>query len=472
MNNEFNKLIHTAKHITLSEDKKSIIRARVQEFVELTPLKKAPTAPLRSPFYLTKFSVMHFSKAVSLALIVLIAGGGTMSYASEDTLPGDMFYTVKVNFKEPIEESLAFSQQAKLQVKTKQVEKRLNEAQVLLEKNDMSPEKHKEVEDRVEAKVNEISETIDKLQEKGDVETILATTGKLEPVLKAHQEALQEVSDKEALQEEGLMGSNLLKTSEVVESTTEAGEGKSLEAKTSAGEEASLTFSETLPSVETKSAVADNLLKTIERTIVRVEEKETKALETVANLENTDINNQRITDATDKKVLEATKEINQIKNNIEELTGVVDTTIPHDATIDTDITDTLATLDQELKNDAILLTVAEAEILLAEAKTLFEQELYKQALEKAQAAIKLTATIEAAQNIEDAKETNKNLTGTTPVITPLPTVEVDPTKVNDPTPLPIKEVTPEKTESTIRIEDQASQAIEALESKLKTDTIL
>jgi tetratricopeptide (TPR) repeat protein len=460
MSNEFNKLIHTAKQITLSEEKKGIIRARVQEFVEMTPIKKAPTAPLRSPFYLTKFSVMHFSKAVSLVLIVLIAGGGTMSYASEDTLPGDMFYTVKVNIKEPIEEGLAFSQQAKLEVKTKQVEKRLNEAQVLLERNDMSPEKHKEVEDRVEAKVNEISETIDKLQEKGDVETILATTGKLEPVLKAHQEALQEANDKEAVIEEGLlMESALLKTSIATEETFQVAETPS---------------TEKLASTETKSHLTDNLLKTIERTIVQVEEKETKALETVANLENTDINNQRITDATDKKVLEATKEINQIKSDLQAITEVIDTTMANTATVDTTMTGTLESIDQALKNDAILLTITEAEILLAEAKTFFEQGLYKEALEKAQAAIKLTATIEATQKIEEVKETtqNKNEAEITPAPLPETPIEVLPEETIDQPLLPNEEVTSGKIEGTIQIEDQASQAIEALESKLKKDSIL
>ncbi len=193
MNQEFKKIINTAKNIRLSEIKKASIRAHVEEFIALTPIRQPQQSPLRSPFYFSRFTMLHMTKVLSLVLIVLVTGGSTMTLASEKTLPGDVFYTVKVNIKEPLEAKLARTPEAKLEFKTKQVEKRLTEAQILLQKNDTTPSKHKEVEDRVEQKIEEISEGIATLQAEGDVATILATTSKLEPVLQAHKEALEGV---------------------------------------------------------------------------------------------------------------------------------------------------------------------------------------------------------------------------------------------------------------------------------------
>jgi len=330
MNNDFKKFISNAKKIELSSEKKDFIRARLQDFIEFTPVA-TKLSPINSTFYISKFSMLNLSKAVSFALIVLIAGGSTISYASEDTLPGDTLYTVKVNFKEPIQETLAIGPQAKLEVKTKQVEKRLTEAQVLIKNNDLTPEKHKEVEMRVEKQVEEISQKIDELQEKGDVETILATTSKLQPVLKAHQEALQkevdskksentdtevqsevetEVAIKSRQDTSALMMTSSFSVSSSEDTTPENIDGKNEISTLSTKQEEVIQDNQEVETVD----VTNNLLKTVEKTLLQVEEKENRALEKVAEIENNHSDPEKISDVTDKKVEQATKEISEAKN--------------------------------------------------------------------------------------------------------------------------------------------------------------
>jgi hypothetical protein len=439
----FNKLIQSAKHIKLSQEKKDFIRARVENFMDYNPITRTTS----SPFSVPKISVFNFSKAISFALIILVASGGTISYASENTLPGDTLYTVKVNVKEPLEQKLAITPEAKLGVKTKQVEKRLTEAQTLLEKNDTSPEKHKEVEVRVTKQVEEISETITLLQEKGDVETILATTSKLQPVLKAHQEALQEVAHSEDTKI--ALSKNSSEPEKEIETNSFALTENEIETDENILAIGTTSTTTTVSEDISKSSLADTLLKTVEKTLLQVEEQETKALESVSELEVNETTKDLITSVTDKKVEEATKEIDQIKNEITEAQNALIS--PTENKVDQSLEEILASeaemLETTAKQDATLLTVADAELLLLESKKLFEQGLYKESLEKAQEAIKITATIEANKNIEAAKEA-------------VNTLEV--TKQEELT-------TPEKTtplENQIKIEDQASQAIQSLENSL------
>jgi len=441
MNDNFNKLIQSAKQIELSSEKKGIIRARLESFIELTPITQTVSKPITSPFS-SRISISYFSKAISFALIVLIAGGSTISYASEDTLPGDTLYTVKVNVKEPLEQKLALTPQAKLEVKTKQVEKRLTEAQTLLQKNDTTPEKHKEVEVRVEKQVEEIAQTITKLQEKGDVETILSATSKLQPVLKAHKEALQKEVD-ESSTELPAKSVSPVEVSTFMDSENESSDIN----RVSLTQEIEPTEPiETLDVTELKSSLADSLLKTVEKTLLQVEEQETKALESVENLEVTETNKELISSVTDKKVEEATKEIEEIKNQISQNETIISESSnvsEPESTLEQTIEAEVIILETTIIQDELILTLADAEILLAESKTLYEQGLYKESLEKAQEAIKITAMIEANKKIEEAKETKTDISE--PVIIP-------------------EKIIPSETQ--IQIEDQASQAIQSLENSL------
>lgn len=429
MNHNLKQFLHKAQNVSLSEHKKEIIRSRIQEFVEMTPIQveAKQITKLRSPHYISKFSVLNLSKAVSFALIVLIASGSTMSYASEDTLPGDTFYTVKVNFTEPIQESLALSKEAKLEVKTKQVEKRLTEAQTLLEKNDTNPEKHAEVEVRIEKEIEQITKEIDKLQEKGDVEVILNTTSKLQPVLQAHKEALQEVT-----------GDKLTQIQEATEQKPEEVEEK-----------------------ETKTEVAGNLLETVERKLEEVEEKETKALEKFEELEKDSTQNEKVNQATSKQVEKALKEINQVKEEIEKTTVIQDQSTETQE-IESFLDESISSIDKELSQDLKMISVIEAELLLEESKNLYEAGFYTKAYEKAQEALKVTQSLEAGKRIEEIQETihtqNKVIqeesSEDTPQNTPSETTSTTETKIQV------------EIESNPNFEEQASQAIQALEAQL------
>jgi hypothetical protein len=122
----FNKAIKDIKKISLSKDEKSRIHDALKWYAEVN-------ASIRSPY--SVFSWTHrvnkkLSFVVAGLLIMLIASGSTV-YASQNALPGDVLYPIKVDVVEPLAVALAINTEARQRVQVSQVEERLKEAEAL-----------------------------------------------------------------------------------------------------------------------------------------------------------------------------------------------------------------------------------------------------------------------------------------------------------------------------------------------------
>ena len=101
--------------------------------------------PIKSPWTVFSFiSVMHRSRLVYYGFVFSLAvvmGGGAV-FASGNSLPGNVFYPLKVSVVEPIHSALTFSPQAKAEYESHLATKRLVEAETL--KNQGKLDKAKE----------------------------------------------------------------------------------------------------------------------------------------------------------------------------------------------------------------------------------------------------------------------------------------------------------------------------------------
>ena len=280
MNKKMKKFIKILKSISLSQKEKDVLRYKIEQFISFNPIRGEVHIPKKS-FYFSIFTFRTLAKGVSLVLIALIVVGGSgVSYASTDALPGDKLYNVKINVNEKIEEKLAFSTEAKVTVQTQKVERRLTEAQKLVEKKDLSPEKKEIVKTNLEKNVSEVAESIENLKNEGKIEEALETTSKITPVLEAHKKVLTE-QKVEAKTEE--------------ETTTEV-----------------MTFS-AMRSVEAVvETETDSLLESVDAAIKKVEEVEENILEKV----NEDQKKaEEVTEKTKKELMEKIENLK--KENIE-----------------------------------------------------------------------------------------------------------------------------------------------------------
>ncbi len=195
MNKEIKNFIKRAKLERLSENEKNTLRAKILEFIAYNPIRGKMPA-LREKNYISIFEVRSFVKAAAFLLIIaVVAGGSGVSYAAQNSLPGETLYSIKVNVNEAIEEGFARSPEAKVAVQSKKVERRLEEAQTLAKTNKLSADNQKIVIAQIEEHIEELEEGIAALREDGEVELVLETTAKLAPVMEAHKEILEKSGD-------------------------------------------------------------------------------------------------------------------------------------------------------------------------------------------------------------------------------------------------------------------------------------
>ncbi len=81
------------------------------------------------------------------AILILVLGGGIVS-ASQKSLPGSLFYPLKVRVVEPVRGALIFSPVKKAQFQIELSAKRLEEAEILLkEDTPASPKRQKQIDE-------------------------------------------------------------------------------------------------------------------------------------------------------------------------------------------------------------------------------------------------------------------------------------------------------------------------------------
>lgn len=185
MNNSLKKLKKEAQGIRLSSRERAVLRARIFG----VPSAEATPSP-----YVYHYRWLSIRFAVPTAALLVVALGGGTVYAAQGSLPGDTLYSVKVNVSEPVREVLALSQSAKAEFHTAVVKTRLEEAETLVAKGQLSASSTKTLEDNLQkhiAAAEAITETLSTEDPEGAEEA--ATT--LDSSLAAHSAVLARMGD-------------------------------------------------------------------------------------------------------------------------------------------------------------------------------------------------------------------------------------------------------------------------------------
>lgn len=370
------------KMISLSEKEKDTLRYRIEQFISYNPIRSEVHVPKKT-FYFSIFTFKALGKAVSLVLIALIVVGGSgVSYASTDSLPGDKLYNVKINVNEKIEEKLAFSTEAKVVVQRQQVERRLTEAQKLVEKKDLSPEKKEIVKTNLEKNVKDVTESIENLKKEGKIEEALDTTSKIAPVLEAHKKVLTEQKTEEDKNDKSDSFAMMAKMSVVLDEEAEE---------------------------------KDALLDTVEDAIKQVEKAEKEIIEEVNE------NQKKAEEVTEKNTKEVSEKIEILKKESDE-SSKEDLTIKEDMKQEISISlekDPVMTNSTATTTDGtekmlikisseydVKLRIQESEKLIIQAEEAKKSGDFKQALLLSQQAKKIITQIEEYQKIKQVEVSN------------------------------------------------------------------
>jgi hypothetical protein len=128
----------------------------------------------------------------ALLVVFMVAGAGT-AYASQQSLPGEVLYSVKLNVVEPLEVVFAFTPEAKAIVELQHSENRLQEADVLANELEINPALYTQLEAQFQKKAAKVQERIKKLEELDKTEKALELTARYEASLATHQEILSKL---------------------------------------------------------------------------------------------------------------------------------------------------------------------------------------------------------------------------------------------------------------------------------------
>lgn len=200
----FYTVINKAKEITLTSQERNSLFQSVDAFVARNPIKKSAQvqsvlpAPVKSPFFAQDwffaFSQRSHNFYIATALVVLVVFGTGTSFASQNTLPGDLLYPIKVNVLEEVKaQFLPSSSRPVYEIKRAQA--RVGEVKKLAAQNKLSDEVKVAVAARLDDHIATVKKEISTYKEKGDLKHVLEISNSLELALANSQNEISTLED-------------------------------------------------------------------------------------------------------------------------------------------------------------------------------------------------------------------------------------------------------------------------------------
>lgn len=187
MRNTLKKLKKTARAVRLSAGERIAMREVLMRHMEAHPANS--TMPSVSPFSL--FDIKK-KKMISSFVVGGMLMGGTMSFAAESTVPGDVLYPVKVHVNESVRGVMAVSPKAKAEWDVRLVERRLEEVEMLAVASS-SPESQEFAKENFEHYAERAKTRIAEFEDE-DHEEALRVAGDFSDALYRHEEKIAKIS--------------------------------------------------------------------------------------------------------------------------------------------------------------------------------------------------------------------------------------------------------------------------------------
>ncbi len=186
--NPVENIFDKATAVILGDQKKDAIHQELLLFMKKNPVSDvlAPKKWLNFyPFNINN-GVFKTPQVVLAGLLIFLLVGLVTSASASVALPGDFLYPVKVGFNEKIQEALAFSDQAKLQVHIQLAKTRLQEAEQLSTEGKLSNTSQVQITNSFKSQMGQVSKYLGKLQLGKSDEVTAQVASSLEASLKAH----------------------------------------------------------------------------------------------------------------------------------------------------------------------------------------------------------------------------------------------------------------------------------------------
>jgi len=184
--NQFKKGIEDIRAIGLSTEEKRILHTQI--------VSRPITSPYsHSVFVLLSRSWITYSVA-SLLIVALL--GGSAAVAAEKSVPGDLLYPVKIKVTEPARDLLVQTPTEHARWESQKASRRLEEAAILAEHNELTPERSKDIEERFQEHARAASEAFNTLATTEATSTIHDIEQEFDDTLMEHARVLRATNDR------------------------------------------------------------------------------------------------------------------------------------------------------------------------------------------------------------------------------------------------------------------------------------
>lgn len=194
MNNEFKKIIKSAKGILLSTEEKQNIWKNVDFYVKENPVQKSHPQKSQQQRFLSIFSpyFIHSQRAVAFALVVVIAFGGGTTLLAQTALPNNALYSIKLA-TEDMRFWFVFSAQSKAYFDTARAGERLDEAKKLAVRGELDTTSKNIIQENFNKHVKSVQQQIARIEANNDLKMAIDVSKNLEESLKEHSASLTKV---------------------------------------------------------------------------------------------------------------------------------------------------------------------------------------------------------------------------------------------------------------------------------------
>jgi hypothetical protein len=188
-----------AQNINLTPAEKNLHRQKLQQFMaDYSAQKESHQSPFAS--LVSSFRQLLRRPAFLAAPLAVIFGTGVV-LASQSALPGSVLYPIKTNVVEKIQSTLATTHEQKAELNKDLAIRRLDEAESLVSKNQLTPEISKQLTTHFEEKGKEMEKELEELQKNQKDQVVQQVRQEYSDSLKKHQEVLRSLQKNQSIEE-------------------------------------------------------------------------------------------------------------------------------------------------------------------------------------------------------------------------------------------------------------------------------
>ncbi len=203
MNNRFKKIIAGAQTFSLREAEKASILKNISLFMDENPVLSMGL--IATPYWenIKEEKYKHKFVLVFAFLLIALISGAT-SFAANYALPGDFLYPVKTGINEKVKSLATVGPAANAKLESDLAILRLNEAEKLATKGDISLKTSDEIKKNFSKHANKVKALSATLEQKGDTAAAVKINSDLQTELETNSAILGGIQAKNENNKQGL----------------------------------------------------------------------------------------------------------------------------------------------------------------------------------------------------------------------------------------------------------------------------